>query len=1178
MFRCSVWIVVCFAISTPTSFAQSDGSDFTLGVRESDPQTPAQEQASFTLPAGFQVQLFAAEPQIAKPLNMAFDARGRLWVTDTLEYPYPVPVDQPGRDSIKVLEDTNGDGRADKVTTFADGLNIPIGLYPYKDGVVCYSIPHIWRLRDTDDDGVCDQRQVLYGPFDHTRDTHGMCNAFTRGYDGWLYACHGFNNQSSVKGGDGHPVTMHSGNTFRLRLDGSRIEHYTHGQVNPFGMSYDARGDLLTADCHTKPVTLLLPGGYYESFGKPHDGLGFVPPVMDHLHGSTAIGGIAVSHSGTHWPKEFQNNSFGGNVMTSRINRNSLIYSGASLRAQQEADFLISSDSWFRPVDLQFGPDGALYVADFYNRIIGHYEVPLDHPGRDRKRGRIWRITYQPRSRQSESGKVLAETSSFDLASTDVQQLVRALGSPSWTARMLATDRLADEELGRTDVVERGLQDVDDNVRLHCLWVLYRRDAVQPSHLNRALTDSSELVRTHAQRVLGELGSQASKPAVREKLSLSDVIRGLESGLADDSPLVARAAASSCIRLRHQRLAAAVLQRYLHSDPADVHLRHALKIALKYQLADADVWAPITRELTPESRSLVADVCLAIPGPSAADFLVHYLVDQRDPQPSQAAEMIRQATRYCSLELMPPFVQLVRERFAADQAKQLETLQSIRTGLQRRRLPLPESVHAWALDLADHMLTAGETQGRLAWSAVAESGETHEPPTWVVSERRDAADGQANSTLWSSFPNGEQRTGVFRSAMFSLGELFGFYLAGHDGYPQQSLQGNNLVRVRDGRSHEVLKVWSPPRQDTAVYQEWRTGNDAGREVYVELVDHDPADAYAWLAVGRFTEQRLNPSRAAQERQLACQLITDFELAELQPRLAERLLVSSADRQAGYLWGQTLASLRSPGLAGMVEALRIAQLPEEVYQRLARGIADPSAGSDGWAALTESLPYATTIEQRAIVDQLSNHSTTVDRLLEMVADGQLGPHLLVQQRVKQQLEAIVSADQKRRLEELTDGVEDESEVISRVIADRVSEFLKSTGNAARGRKLFETNCANCHQVAGRGKQVGPNLDGIGNRGLVRLAEDVLAPSRNVDVAFRATTVVTVDGRASTGLVRATDEAVLQLVDSEGKTIEIPEDQIEEKSASRLSPMPGNFSEVLSRREFSDLMSYLLGLTK
>ncbi|HQZ69332.1 MAG TPA: hypothetical protein PLY87_29800, partial [Planctomycetaceae bacterium] len=372
---------------------QGDEDSFALGVRNTEPVSAAEELATFRVPDGFRVELVAAEPDIAKPMNLAFDARGRLWVSSSLEYPFAAAPDVTPRDTIRVLEDKDGDGKADSATVFADGLNIPIGLIPYGDGVICFSIPNIWFLHDKDGDGKCDERQVLYGPFDTSRDTHGMCNAFRRGDDGWIYACHGFNNRSDVAGSDGYRVQMSSGSTFRFRPDGSRIELYTQGQVNPFGMSIDRFGDIYTADCHTKPVTLLLPGGCYDSFGRPHDGLGYVPSVMEHLHGSTAIAALALG-SDTNFPVEYADTTFDGNVMTSRINRNVLQRTGSSVRAVEQPDFMSSSDPWFRPVDIVAGPDGALYVADFYNRIIGHYEVPLMHPGRDRFRGRIWRVTY----------------------------------------------------------------------------------------------------------------------------------------------------------------------------------------------------------------------------------------------------------------------------------------------------------------------------------------------------------------------------------------------------------------------------------------------------------------------------------------------------------------------------------------------------------------------------------------------------------------------------------------------------------------------------------------------------------------------------------------------------------------------------------------------------------------
>src|SRR5690606_22515771 len=139
-----------------------------------------------------------------------------------------------GKDRITILEDTDGDGTADVFTNFSDTLNIPIGVFPLLDGAVAYSIPAIYRFTDADLDGKPESVKPIIGPFQH-RDTHGMVNNFFRGYDGWIHACHGFTNQSTVAGSDGDSIKMVSGNTFRFRPDGSRVEHMTHGRINPFG-------------------------------------------------------------------------------------------------------------------------------------------------------------------------------------------------------------------------------------------------------------------------------------------------------------------------------------------------------------------------------------------------------------------------------------------------------------------------------------------------------------------------------------------------------------------------------------------------------------------------------------------------------------------------------------------------------------------------------------------------------------------------------------------------------------------------------------------------------------------------------------------------------------------------------------------------------------------------------
>ncbi len=165
-------------------------------IRETAALTPAQEQTRLHAPDGFSVQLFASEPMIHKPINMAFDARGRLWVSSTVEYPYSAAKERwsdpqgtrvkSSRDAIKILEDTDGDGKADKVTDFADGLNIPTGVLPWhkpghKDGCIAWSIPNIWYFADTDGDGKADLREVLFGPLGYEKDTHGMCSSFRLG-------------------------------------------------------------------------------------------------------------------------------------------------------------------------------------------------------------------------------------------------------------------------------------------------------------------------------------------------------------------------------------------------------------------------------------------------------------------------------------------------------------------------------------------------------------------------------------------------------------------------------------------------------------------------------------------------------------------------------------------------------------------------------------------------------------------------------------------------------------------------------------------------------------------------------------------------------------------------------------------------------------------------------------
>ncbi len=1142
--------------------AAVQGQDpFAAGVRTTDPLTPEAEQQAFTLPPGFEIQLVAAEPEIQKPLNMAFDARARLWITDTVEYPYPAPPDRPARDTIKILEDRDGDGRADRVTKFAEGLNIPMGLYPYKNGVIAYNIPNIEFFEDTDGDDRADRRTKLFGPFDYSRDTHGMQNAFRRGLDGWLYACHGFNNQSSVRGADGSTVTMHSGNTYRMRLDGSRIEHYTWGQVNPFGMTMDPLGNLFTADCHSKPVYQLLRGGYYPSFGKPHDGLGFVPPMMDHLHGSTAIAGV-VFYDDDRFPAEFRANLFSGNVMTSRVNRNSLVYHGSTIAAKEEPDFVQTTDPWFRPVDVQLAPDGSLYVADFYNRIIGHYEVPLTHPGRDRHRGRIWRIVYQGEG-GTEPPHVVT-----DLSSVGVAELVAALESPNLTHRMLATNELTDR-VGPP--AARLLKDMfstteNANARAHALWGLFRLNALDDALLQTATGDRERTVRVHAMKAISEISVWDD-----------DHRRFALAGLQDADAFVRRAAADALGQHPRSAHVRPLLELLSATSAEDVLLRHTARMALRDQFRDGQTVQNLSDlDLNVEQLQQVADVLIATPSAESAAFLVNYL-EHHPVDAGQARAYVEHAARYLAPERLDAFIGIARKFFADDLERQQGMLRSLREGLAQRGAAPPESLREWGLALAMQFLETKANEEKL-WRNMPLPDVARQDNPWVV-QQRASADGDDQSLFLCSLPRGEQLTGSLRSAEFVIPSRLSFYCAGHTGPPGQPVAAKNFVRLRDAETGDVLAESKPPRNDIARRFDWDLAAHAGRRGFVEIVDGDERGAYAWLAVGRFHPEVVavpssDPSQLEQQRQLAAQLAAELQLHPLTDQLTALLGKADLGAATQKSIAQAVLALQPDGLLsalvpvldepGISTTLR-RQIIEAVKQR------DPKLRE---AVLVTTFQQTPQRVQAVLTLGLISSAEGAETLVTLAERGVASPRLLAFAGVESRLTNHGIDGLQDRIARLTKSLPPANETLRQLIAQRIQQHQGRKPIPERGAEVFEKHCAACHQIGGKGALIGPQLDGIGNRGLERVLEDVLAPNQNVDVAFRASTFALADGRIVSGLVRREAGEVLLVVNDKGQELKLAKSDIDEQQTTNLSLMPENVAEIVPEEDFHHLIGFLM----
>ena len=1139
----------------------ADENPFADIIRKTEPLAPAEEKKQFHLPPGFEIQLVAAEPEIAKPMNMAFDSNGRLWITQSREYPFPAPTGK-GRDAIQVLENFNANGRAEKISTFVTGLNIPIGLYPYRNGVIAFSIPNISYYEDTNGDGRADKTNFLFGPVGFDRDTHCMTSAFRRGYDGWLYACHGFNNNTTLTGKDGSSITMNSGNTYRMRLDGSRVEQFTHGQVNPFGLAFDPLGNLYSADCHSSPIYQLIRNAYYPSFGKPHDGLGFAPTMMDHSHGSTAIGGI-VYYADTQFPEAFRKNLFVGNVMTCRINRDSIMEHGATWRAKEEPDFLSSDDPWFRPVDLQLGPDGAIYVADFYNRIIGHYEVPLDNPGRDRERGRIWRIVYRGTNAVK---KFVAQNPKLRDDKASTVDLIKELGHANITRRMLATSELTDR-VGASAIkpLEKTvLKSTNAFQKLQALWALQRLGSKNEKVLNHAANDVAVEVRVHAMRIMGEA---AEWNPTRQKLALA--------ALHDSDPLVRRAACEALGLHPDFTHIQPILDARSQIEAEDTHSMHVSRMALRNQFIAAETFQRV-QDLDPSEKDsrAIAEVALGVTNAGAADFLLAYIQKFQSEDREKLNLFLRHIARYAQSD-SEKLAAFTENKFADDLDFQFVLFKSIQEGAAQRGRELSKATRDWGARLADKLL-ASVDKNSLEWRNMPIPGNDTTNP-WFV-QRRMAADKKGGQFICSLPPDGEKLTGVLRSKSFTIPKSLRFYLAGHDGFPDQPMRNKNFVRLRDEATQKILASAVPPRNDIAQIVTWDLSAVAGQKGFLELVDGNTGTAFAWLAFGRLVPSVVSvtnmSNQVEQRQQAAAELAAAFHLGKLEPQLAQILRDETADVATRSAAAHGLAVLNPTAhVAEFGNVLQEGTAPGKLRDQLAQVLSDINS-ADARKILIEALPNSPSTLQSKISLSLASSADGAEALLSLAEQGKVSARLLQESAVRDRLGALKTADIKPRLEKLVAGLTPPSVEKQKLIDERRVKFSQAENNAALGQQIFTKNCAVCHQLDKQGALVGPQLDGVGSRGGDRLIEDILDPNRNVDRAFRTSIVVLKDGDVQSGLFRRQEGETVVLADATGKEISIPQQQIKERHESESSLMPDNFSDLIALDDFNNLIAFLI----
>ncbi len=451
---------------------------------------PEVERASFQVADGFEVKLFAADPRIAKPIQMNFDPQGRLWVASSEVYPQIEPG-QKANDKILILEDTNRDGLADKTTVFADGLLIPTGVEPGDGGVYVANSTELLHLSDTDGDGKADRRRVVLSGFG-TEDTHHILHTLRWGYDGCLYMNQSIYIHSHVETPQG-VKRLNAGGVWRFRPETMQLDVFDYGLVNSWGHHFDKFGQHFQTDgAGGEGINYAIPGAYYFTTAYPARLLKGLNP------GSPKHCGLEVA-DGRHLPDSWQGSLLTNDFRGNRVCRFVLSDAGAGYVSREQPEVVKTKHLAFRPIDIKMGPDGAIYIADWYNPIIQHGEVDFRDPRRDHTRGRIWRVTAK--------GRALAPWP--NLVGAPVKELLDQLQSPEgWTrqqARRVLKERGAAAvlpELAKWSAAISGSDSKADQSRLEALWIYVSLDQVEPKLLESVLNAKIPEVRAAGSRVV----------------------------------------------------------------------------------------------------------------------------------------------------------------------------------------------------------------------------------------------------------------------------------------------------------------------------------------------------------------------------------------------------------------------------------------------------------------------------------------------------------------------------------------------------------------------------------------------------------------------------------------------------------------------------------------------------
>jgi putative membrane-bound dehydrogenase-like protein len=497
--------------------------------------TPEESLKGMKVPDGWEIKMFAAEPDIINPVSFTVDEKGRLWVVECYEYPKRTPEGKKPRDRIKILEDTTGAGKADKVTIWAEGKDFPPGDSPRKNGfdlatgievgnggAYLGAAPYLFFLKDSKGGGHCDSIEVLLKGFG-SEDTHETLNTLQWGPDGMLYGLHGIFTHSKIG-----EVNVDAA-VWRYDTRAKNFNIFAEGTSNPWGMDFDEHGQCFLACCVIPHFFHMIPGGTYirqdgrQTGSNPYS-YGQLKEISDHMHHKES----GWAHAGTlilqgdQIPEDYRGSVLMGSIHGCSVKRDILSERGSTFVAKHGPDFLQSADKNFRPINMRWGPDGSIYLIDWHDQNPCHQAAPDSW---DMTHGRIYKI--QRKGAKSEPAPDLSKKSSKELV-----DLLKNNNPWSYRTALRLLGERRDREVAPL-LEELIVKSSDERQSLRGLWGLYAVGALDEIEVEKALQNKSPWVRAWTIRLLGEPGKVADGMLKRfAELAEKDAARQVRLQLA----------------------------------------------------------------------------------------------------------------------------------------------------------------------------------------------------------------------------------------------------------------------------------------------------------------------------------------------------------------------------------------------------------------------------------------------------------------------------------------------------------------------------------------------------------------------------------------------------------------------------------------------------------------------